>query len=717
MLARLGHFCFVHRRVVVLAWLAVLVLGVVVGGQVFARLTSNQGGADWESVRGYDRIAEASPYGERVVAVVDGVPAEDPALRRAVEAARADLRALTPVARVVDPFATPEPGPGLVAADGRAVLVAVDLRRDVADEDAAAAERQVQDRLRGIAADVPSSSVVLGGTRLLQDEIVEQTEKDTQFAEVVALPGTLLVMVFVFGGFAAGLPLAAAVVTIGGSLLALLGFSYVIDEMDPSVVSVCTVLGLGLSIDYALLAVNRFREERGLGFDPETAMARTASTAGRTILFSGLTVATSLAGLFVFDLSIFKAIGAAGLSVVVVAMLAALTLTPALIGMFGRGIRVPSEPVSDDGFFRRLAGFVQRRAAVVTVVVAALLAAAAIPFLGVNFRNSGAELLPADFESRRFAQLLEDRFPGGGVDPVSVVAEMPVEGLTVYGERWRQHPDVADVAAAEQIAPGLARLQITPRDGSQSDRALELVRAVRADRPAGTSWVTGDAAVLVDFKHAVAVRVPWALAVVVSATFVLLFLMTGSLLVPVKALVMNVLSLGASYGALVWIFQEGNLSGLLGFSSNGGLETWVPVITFAFAFGLSMDYEVFLLSRVKELYDEGRTNDEAVAIGLQRSGRIITLAALLVIIVFLGFAAGKMLSIKQLGVALAIAAFVDATLVRCLLVPATMTLLGDRNWWAPAPLRRLHARFGLHEHVAPPQAETAERGLLTNAPR
>jgi RND superfamily putative drug exporter len=560
--------------------------------------------------------------------------------------------------------------------------------------------------------------VVLGGNRLLQDEVNEQTEKDTQFAEFVALPATLVVMVFVFGGWAAGIPLIAALVTIGGSLLALLGFSYVIDEMDPSVVSVCTVLGLGLSIDYALLMVNRFREERGLGFDSVEAVARTAATSGRTILFSGLTVATSLAGLFVFDLSIFKAIGAAGLSVVVVAMLAALTLTPALIALFGRGIRVPTEPVSDEGGFRRLAAVVQRRAAVVTIVVSALLASAAIPFLGVSFRNGSADLLPAEFESRQFAELQRDRFPSAGVEPVVVVAETSPERLQAYGERFTRDPGVAAVADAEEVAPGLSRLEITPRGGdSQGDQALALVRTLRADRPEGSSWVTGDAAILADFKHAVAVRVPWALAIVVTATFVLLFLMTGSLLVPLKALVMNVLSLGASYGALVWIFQEGNLSGLLGFTSNGGLETWVPVITFAFAFGLSMDYEVFLLSRVKELYDSGRSNDEAVAIGLQRSGRIITLAALLVVIVFLGFAAGKMLAIKQLGVALAIAAFVDATLVRCLLVPATMTLLGDANWWAPRPLRRLHARIGFSEHTELPAQANERLGVSANAPR
>jgi RND superfamily putative drug exporter len=236
---------------------------------------------------------------------------------------------------------------------------------------------------------------------------------------------------------------------------------------------------------------------------------------------------------------------------------------------------------------------------------------------------------------------------------------------------------------------------------------------MRADRPPFTTWITGEAAILIDFKHEVSSRAPWALLLVALATFALLFAMTGSLLVPLKALVMNTLSLGASFGALVLIFQEGHLSGLLGFESTGGLETWVPVLVFSFAFGLSMDYEVFLLARVKELYDSGLSNDEAVEVGLQRSGRIITSAALLMIIVFAGFAAGKMVSIKEVGVAMAIAVAVDATLVRCLLVPATMTLLGDLNWWAPAPLRRLHAWIGLTEGEAPPSA--AIRGPAAHA--
>jgi len=228
------------------------------------------------------------------------------------------------------------------------------------------------------------------------------------------------------------------------------------------------------------------------------------------------------------------------------------------------------------------------------------------------------------------------------------------------------------------------------------------VQALRADRPGFRTWVTGSAASLVDFRSEITQRLPYALGLIALATFALLFLMTGSVLIPLKALIMNTLSLGAVFGALVWIFQDGHLSHLLGFHAFGAIEMWVPVVVFVFAFGLSMDYEVFLLSRIKEAHDESGDTDSAVANGLQRSGRIITSAAFLVMIVFLGFAAGQTLGIKEFGLALAIAVAVDATLVRCILVPATMTLLGGANWWAPAPLRRLHRRFGLHETPSHP---------------
>jgi RND superfamily putative drug exporter len=718
-LASLGRFCFHHRRLILVGWLVAFVAGIAIGVQVFPKLKTDYSGTKIESFQGFDIMSDSAQYGSRISAVVEDVNKVDPTtLHDDLASAATDLRQINGVARVIDPTTAP-PQAGLVATDGTAVLFLVDLK-DLnsnsenrgpdanggnqalnADGENRALDA-VEARMRTLGVD-SGAKVVLGGDLLLQRESAQQSQRDTERGEAVALPITLLVMVFLFGGLvAAGIPLLGAFCSIAGGLAALFAFSFFL-PLDPSVPSVTTVLGLGLSIDYALLMVQRYREERGLGRDAEQAVVVAVSTAGRTISFSALTVATALAGLFVFQLSIFRALGAAGVTVVLVALAVGLTLVPALLSTFHRHIKVPAERVSDDGFFARLARATQRHAALVTIGLAAALLAAGAPFLGVHFQNGGADLLPTNFEARRFADAVAIHFPDDAVDPVYVIARVPAAQLQTYADTVVAHlPDVRRLERAADREHGWSMVQVTPDGSSQGDRAKALVRELRDHRPEFRTWVTGSAPVLVDFQDLVRSGLPWAALILGAGTFVLLFLMTGSVLVPLKALVMNTLSLGATFGVLVLVFQDGHGSSLLGFTPTGALETWVPVVVFAFAFGLSMDYEVFLLSRVKELYDSGMSNDKAIEVGLQRSGRIITSAALLVFIVFLGFTAGKLLGIKQLGLALATAVAVDATLVRCLLVPATMTLLGDRNWWAPGWLRKLHNRIGLREHVTVP---------------
>jgi RND superfamily putative drug exporter len=710
----IGRFCARRRWPVLAAWALLVAAGAAASGPVFAGLQSGRASGRFESVQAYDVIGDHAEYGGRVLGLVDDARIADPAVRGEVVGAARDIAALPHVGRVVDPYSGARFG--LVATDGRAGLVVVDMDRDLTRQERDAVVEGVSARLEELPRRVRGASIKIGGQAVLNRELNEQVQADTERAELVSLPVTLVVMVGIFGGLlAAGLPLLGAIASIGGAFLCLLGFSAVLD-LDPNTVPVVTLLGLGISIDYSLLIVSRFREERAAGFDVPTAVERTAATAGRTITFSALTVAVCLSALFLFDDPTFRAIGAAGTAIVVVALLAALTLVPALLALVGGRIRPGRAVTPDRGFFSRLAGAVQRRPWPVAIGVAALLLLAGTPLLSLKLENGSVELLPESFQSVQVQRNIAVRFPGGGADPVTVLAQARPDQLDAYvaglGERIGR-ADVARVGRAEQLGDsGYSTLDLTPAGTTQGEAAQRLVHALRAERPDFRTWVTGDAAVLVDFSDSIRRTLPWAFLLVAVAAFVLLFLMTGSVLVPVKALVMNTVSLGATFGALIWVFQQGHLEGLLGFTSPGAIETWVPVLVFAFAFGLSMDYEVFLLARVKELYDAGHRNDEAVRLGLQRSGRIITSAALLIVIVFAGFAAGRMLGIKEMGFALAVAIVVDATLVRCLLVPATMTLLGDANWWAPGPLRRLHRRVGLREHArldegsAPSEPET-----------
>ncbi len=705
-LAALGRFCYRQRRWVLGFWAVVLVIGVLIGGRVFEGTVAGASSASAESDRGSAVVAAADPARGTVTAVVDGRPVDDTAVRDAVTRATAEIAALPGVSSAVDAYG---PGPGaeaLRSADGTASLVSVRM----ADTSTSAQATAVNQRLAAIQSEVQpgGGKVTVGGDLVLQDEVKKQTEKDTRFGEIVTLPLTLIVMVLVFGGLAAAsLPVIGAVASVGGALLAMFGFSRIMD-IDTSVLPIATVLGLGLSIDYALLMVNRFREERGHGAPIAAAVERTAATAGRTVAFSGLTVAVALSGLFVFTSPVLGAVAAAGVSVVVIAVAAALTLVPALLGFAGRRIRTPSAPVPDEGFFSRTVRRVRKRAVLVALVCTGVLLAAGAPFLHAEMRNSGAAVLPASSAGRQVAETVDQRFPQASAAPITVVVQSGATVAQAYADDVvSQLPGVSGVRAVTPVSDTVSTIDVLVHGDPQGGEAKKVVEELRADRGGLTTQVTGGAASVVDFQDELLTRGPIALGLVALGTLILLFLMTGSVVMPVKALLMNLLSLGASLGALTLVFQDGWFSGLLGFSPTGGLETFIPVLVFAFAFGLSMDYEVFLLARIKELRDKGHSCTRAVELGVQRSGRIITSAALLMVIVFAGFALGDMLMVKQMGIALAVAVAVDATLVRCLLVPAAMSFFGEFNWWAPRPLRRLHDRFGLSEHVELPELAPA----------
>jgi RND superfamily putative drug exporter len=509
----------------------------------------------------------------------------------------------------------------------------------------------------------------------------------------------------VFGGvLAAGYPVLGAVASIAGALAIMLGFSYV-QDLDANAVNVVTVLGLGLCIDYGLLVVSRFREELralvGQELDPTPAQVLdatglTVAHAGRTVVFSAVTVALSLAGLLLLDIDLIRAIALAGISVVVLSLAVALSLIPALCALgAARLLRGRAEVGGDEGTFARLARGVYRAPALVMTLVAGLLVVLALPAFSMTLTSSGAELLPKGTPERTFFEDFRQGYPTVAGAPVVVVARTSPADADRWAATAASRPGVRSVDPVRVLEDGIVTIGLQTGDSGTGTASRTLVDSLRADRPPFPSWVVGQASNIVDFRQAVADRAPYAVAAVVLATFVLLLLMTGSVVIPVKALVMNVLSLGAALGVTVWIFQEGHLEGLLGFTAADGVESIVPLLVVAFGFGLSMDYEVFLLSRIVELHGQGEDTRTAVVLGLQRSGRIITSAALLMVIVFSGFAAGDLLVMKQVGVALVLAIVIDASLVRMLLVPATMAVLGSANWWAPAPLRRLHARFGV----------------------
>jgi putative drug exporter of the RND superfamily len=687
MLAHLSSIAIRAPRRVVAGWIAILVLGVAAAGVLFSELDADLDGApSFESEEVNRRLDRLAPGGGEVVAVVDGAPVREAVLAR--------LRAVDGVEAVLT----------LPSDDGDATAVAVPLAAgldDGAEEDAI---EDVAATLRSI--DAPE--VLVGGEMLLDDEVAELSERDAQRAETISLPIAFVVMAVLFGSvLAAGLPLVVALGGVGASLLGLLGAAALTD-VSLYAVNVALMLGIGLGIDYGLLVINRFREERGAGLDVTAAVRRTMATAGRTVVFSAATVAVALLSLAVFPDPTIRSLAFGGIGVVVTTMAASLTLLPALLARYGHRLS-PRSPASAHGAFARLARLVQRRAVPVVVVVGVGLVLLAAPFVHARFDDIGVKALPESSETRRLAETIDARFPAVTAEPVDVLADTDPSDPAVAA--WLADiealPGVAAATVDEGVSGGGVTFVEVHAEGESNGRtAQRVVEAVRDLDPGFPVGVGGDPAEIVDRRSSVTSRLPLAIGIVVAATFVLLFLMTGSVVVPAKAIVMNVLSLGATFGALVWVFQDGHFSGVLGFDPPGSLDLLMPVIVFLFAFGLSMDYEVFLLSRIREVWVETGDNDRAVAEGLQRSGRIITSAALLIVIVFAGFAAGEIVALKQLGLGLAIAVVVDATVVRSLLVPATMKLMGDRNWWAPAPLARLHRRIGLSEAGAAPRAES-----------
>ena len=725
MFTRLGRFTVRRRRAVLALTGLFVVVAAVLGAGVFGSLQS--GGFDdpaAESTRATQVLEQTFGAGDPnlvIVARAAGGDVDAPAAAADGMALTERLAAEPGVARVASYWSLANPPP-LRSADGtRAIVVA----RITGEPEVVA---DTYDRLAATYKGTQGAlDVRFGGTAAVDADLGHQIERDLVKAEAISVPVTLVLLVLVFGGLvAAGMPLFVALVAIVGTFLALVTIAQFTDVSIYSV-NLTTALGLGLAIDYSLFIVSRFREELAAGRSVPDAVVRTVETAGRTVAFSALTVAASLSALLVFPLYFLRSFAYAGTAVVVVAALGSIVSLPALLAVVGtrvdrfQVIRRRRVVAGRDGVWHRLATFVMRRPVVVGGAAVALLVVLGLPFARVSFGLPTAAVLPAGTESRVVSEELGRDFDGNTAEDFAVVAAdlgdptgrtgeidafagrlSAVDGVArvvaltgTYADGRLVAPP--DATSAERRQPTGTWFTVTPAVRMVSGEGERLVKELRALPAPFDVGVEGAGARLVDTKAAIFDRLPYALAIIAGVTFVLLFLVFGSLLVPLKAIVLNLLSLTATFGAMVWVFQEGHLTSWLGVTATGQLDVTMPILMFCIAFGLSMDYEVFLLSRIKEEHDRTGDNTHSVAMGLERTGRIVTAAAVLLAVTFVAFATSGVSIIKLFGLGLALAVVMDATIIRGLLVPAFMRLAGEANWWAPAPLRRFHQRFGIRE--------------------
>ena len=725
MLTRLAQFSIRRRRWVLSFTVLFLIASIVFGTGAFGVLkTAGFDDPSSESVLARELLEQRFEGGEPNVVLVltaEGRSVDEPDLAADGASIAQRLEEIDGISGAISYWSLGN-APPLRSNDGDTALVLARLLGDdeFIDEQITLIDEELTGTQGGF-------TVLLGGVNAVFADIGHTIEGDLLRAEMIAIPLTLLLLLFVFRSLvAAVLPLFVGFIAILGTLLSLFIIGSITD-VSIYAINLTTALGLGLAIDYSLFVVSRFREELRAGRTVEEAVVRTVQTAGKTVLISALTVAVSLSALLVFPLYFLRSFAYAGVAVVLLALMGSIISLPALLATIGRRIdsvrigRRRVERAEHEGAWHRVAVLVMRRPIPVATVVVVFLVLLGAPFLRASFGIPDDRVLPTSAGSRQASEILRNEFSGNAAESFGVVADgvgadrmddiataastlSALEGIDrvesaagtfVDGRLATSGPGDASYLASE--GSPISWMSVVPDFPVVSPEGEQLVKDIRnLDLPFEVG-VEGQAAGLVDTKAAIGASLPWAIAIIVIATFVLLFMMAGSLLVPVKALVLNMLSLTATFGAMVWIFQDGNLSELLGFTATGTLDISMPILMFCIAFGLSMDYEVFLLSRIKEEYDRVGDNEQAVALGLERTGSIITAAALLLSITFFAFGTSGVSFIKMFGIGLGLAVLMDATIVRAFLVPAFMRLAGDANWWAPAPLRRFHDRYGLKE--------------------
>jgi uncharacterized membrane protein YdfJ with MMPL/SSD domain len=731
-IARLTDLAVGHSRRTLLVSGAVFLLAAALGGPVVSLLKSEN--SDFQDPASQNqqvlKAIEHATHQTATFGLVALVPSRgdahtDPLAQRESARVLALLATQPGFQRAIDYSKTHLPL--LVSRDGHLTLVL-----------AAFANRDYSTRaVEHVRALVAGSGVRFGGNDVAFNEINKTTSSDLQRAEMFAFPILLLLSFWVFRGLvAAALPLLVG----GFAIVLTFLFLRLIDQfagVSVFAVNLVTGMGLGLGIDYSLFVLSRYREELASGASTREALLRTLQTAGRTVLYSSLTVAGALASMLVFPIRFLYSMGIGGSIVALAAGFVSLLVLPAVLVALGPRINALSPArlqrsaartaqSSEQGGWYLLARGVMRRPGLVALFTAALLLLASIPSLRLSLAPADAHVLPASSEARRVAETLTREFPVDASQTITIVARSaapaagkpgsPVAGrspsakLGIATAAAVTAPVAAIAARARRIAgaqategppryvgKGVWEIELQPRgtDGAPANQAL--VKNLRTIGPAPALLVGGATAWFVDQKAAIAAHLPLALLILALATAGFLFLMTGSLILPVVALLMNLLTVAVAAGLLVLIFQDGHLGGLFGFTPIGGLEESNLVLLFILAFAMSTDYGVFLFGRIKEAHDDGRPTRDAIAYGLERTGRLVTAAALLFCVALGAFSTSHIFFVKQLGVGVPLAVAIDATVVRALLVPALMGRLGEAIWWAPRPLRRLHKRFGLRE--------------------
>ena len=733
MLTRLAAFVIRFRWWVIGGWVVVFLVSVPFAPRVTSQLKHGFGDLDTESRAALSLVGEELDFTESSITLVfssDSLDVDDPAYAEAMERAVAPLRQLPEVVRVVTYYTVP--GDTFVADDRRTTYAFVEL--DASVDEAVDLVEPIRSRLGETELDV----WVTGGIALFAD-LSTYSERDLQRAELITIPLLAILLLLVFGSVvAAGLPVAMGALSVV-TTLALVFVVAQATDMSIFVLNIASFLGLGMAVDYSLLMVSRFREELQRADTVASAVVTTIETSGKAIVFSAGTSVIALSGLLFFDMMMMRSLGVGGITVILFSMLVALTLLPALFAVLGHRVdrlSIWRRRTARGGFWFTLSQWVMRHPIAVIIPTTAFLVLLGLPFLNVNLGSPWASILPEEAESRQGQGLVDERFGPGELSQVIIVESSPTSTLTpgniaanlefvermendprvvrvdsIFGAEprmtWEQMQQVGAGFKPAPTAPAVSdealtafnelvsddlrtqMVRIVPRHSPTADETKALVSDIRSNPPGGdmTVLVTGVTADQLDNVDSMYSDFPRVIVYVVIVTYVALLLLFRSVILPLKAVVLNALSILASFGALVFVFQQGNFEGLLGFTADGTTEATVPILVFSVVFGLSMDYEVFLLSRVKEEYDRTGDNTRAVAVGMERSGRIITSAAAILIVVSAGFATGDILIIKALGLGTAIAVLVDSTIVRALLVPALMRVMSRLNWWAPSWMR------------------------------